>query len=51
MDWQMMAQKFGNSPERCDFIEELAPELQDILNMPRTWHVNEGDINGDQECP
>lgn len=29
-------------------IEELAPELQDILSMPRTGHIDEDDINGDQ---
>lgn len=29
-------------------IEKLAPELQEILNMPRLGHIDADDINGDK---
>ena len=29
-------------------VEELSPILQEILSMPRTGHLNESDINGQE---
>ncbi len=29
-------------------MDKLAPELQEILNMPRIGHLDEDDVNGDK---
>ena len=37
------AKKFSIEP-----IENLAPELQEILNMPKIGHIDSDDINGEE---
>jgi len=40
---QQEKRKFLRTP-----MDELAPELQEILNMPRVGHLDEDDINGEK---
>jgi hypothetical protein len=44
----LLAKKQGKRKLERTPMDKLAPELQEILNMPRIGHLDEDDVNGDK---